>query len=120
MTHNREKTWRTADGRSVPVKDMTLGHLVNVINWILDNPRSYPASALNLMESEARYRQTILFSQGVSYPQVIGDRWKIVDPKTGVGKIEKPPKEYLESVKDNAAYQHMSKRTQAKRKAQSV
>ena len=34
MTHNRDKIWRTADGRSVTVRDMKDGHLVNVINWI--------------------------------------------------------------------------------------
>jgi len=115
MSHNREKSWRTADGRAVMVKDMQLGHLVNVINWILDNPHSYPASSLALMIAEANYRQPFLFANSEPYPQLVGTRWKIVDPKTGVGKIEKPPKEYLESVKDNAAYQHMSKRTQAKR-----
>jgi hypothetical protein len=115
--HNREKTWRTADGRSVPVKEMTLGHLVNVVNWILDNPRSYPASALELMIAEARYRQTVLFAEGKSYPQLVSDRWKIIDPQTGIGKIEKPPADYIEAVKDNPAYTAMFKQTQAKRKA---
>lgn len=116
--HNREKTWRTADGRAIAVKDMELGHLVNVINWITDNSTSYPKSILGIMVAEAKYRQTFLFAEGKAYPQLMGKAWKIVDPQTGVGKIEKPPKEYLESVKDNAAYQHMSKRTQEKRRSQ--
>ena len=116
MTHNRDKTWRTADGRNIPVKDMTLGHLVNVVNWILDNPHSYPLSALTLMVSEASFRQTVLFAEGSAYPQLVGNRWKIIDPQTGIGKIEKPPADYIEAVKDNPAYTAMFKRTQEKRK----
>lgn len=115
MTHNREKTWRTADGRGIMVKDMTLGHLVNVINWVHDNELSYPQSVRDLMVAEAKYRQTLLFAEGKEYPQLVNGGWKIINPTTGVGKIEKPPADYIENVKENAAYQHMSKRTRAKR-----
>lgn len=114
--HNRDKTWRTADGRSIAVKDMQLGHLVNVVNWILDNPESYPLSALDLMVAEANYRKVFLFAEGNPYPQQVGNRWKIIDPQTGKGKIEKPPADYLEAVKDNAGYNAMSKRTREKRR----
>ena len=114
--HDRNKTWRTADGRGIAVKDMELGHLVNVVNWILDNPESYPLHVLELMVAEADYRKIFLFAEGKAYPQLMGKRWKIVDPQTGKGSIEKPPADYIENVKDNAAYQHMSKRTRAKRK----
>lgn len=115
MTHDRDKEWGTADGRKVKIKDMTDGHLVNVLNWILDNPMSYPVSALTLFVAEAGYRQPFLFAEGRAYPQQVGERWKLIDPKTGVGKIEKPPAEYLETVNDNPGYQAMSKRTRAKR-----
>lgn len=115
MTHNRDSVWRTADGRSIAVKDMADSHLVNVINWILDNPDSYPLTALNRMVAEANYRKTLLFAEGKSYPQLVGKRWRLVDPVTGEGHIVKPPKEYIEAVKDNPAYQTMSKRTQARR-----
>ena len=114
MTHNRDSVWRTADGRSIAVKDMADSHLVNVINWILDNPDSYPLTALNRMVAEANYRKTLLFAEGKSYPQLVGKRWRLVDPVTGEGHIVKPPKEYIEAVKDNPAYQTMSKRTQAR------
>lgn len=113
--HNREKIWRTADGRSVAVKDMDLGHLVNVINWISDNRGSYPKSILDTMVAEAKYRQPFLFAEGKAYPQQLGKSWKIVDPKTGISKIEKPPADYIEAVKDNPAYTAMFKRTQEKR-----
>jgi len=115
MTHNRQKLWRTADGRSIEVMNMTESHLVNVINWITDNPDSYPKSSLDLMVAEAKYRQTILFAEGKAYPQQVGKHWKLIDPVTGEGKIVKPPQDYIEAVKDNTAYQTMSKRTQIKR-----
>ena len=118
--HNRERTWRTADGRSIAVKDMTLGHLVNVVNWINDNRDSYPKSVLDLMVAEASYRQLELFSSGQPYPQQVGRAWKIIDPQSGVGHIEKPPADYIEAVKENEAYQTMSKRTQAKRQKSST
>jgi hypothetical protein len=116
MTHNRDMLWGTADGRNIAVRDMKDSHLVNVINWISDNLDSYPKSALTVMVDEARYRQTLLFAEGKPYPQLVGKRWKLIDPKTGIGKIEKPPADYIEAVKDNSAYQRMSKATQEKRK----
>jgi hypothetical protein len=116
MTHNRERTWRTADGRGIMIKDMTLGHLVNVVNWVHDNRDSYGQGICELMVAEARYRQTILFAKGQAYPQLVEGAWRIIDPKTGIGKIEKPPADYIEAVKDNPAYTAMFKRTQAKRK----
>lgn len=118
MTHDRERTWRTADGRGIKVKDMELSHLVNVINWINDNKDSYPTGILKLMVSEAKYRQTFLFADGKEYPQLIDGRWKLINPKTGAGRIEKPPADYIEAVKDNPGYQAMSKRTQSKRKGE--
>jgi hypothetical protein len=116
MTHDRSWVWRTADGRGVTLQEMKLGHLVNVINWISDNPEDYPGFVLELMIAEADYRKTFLFAEGRAYPQLLGRRWKIIDPKTGEGKIVKPPADYIENVKDNTAYQSMSKRTQAKRR----
>jgi len=117
MSHelDRERWWRTADGRSIPIKDMQLGHLVNVINWVHDNPESYTTEMLDIMIAEARYRQVRLFAEGKAYPQLVDGAWRIIDPKTGVGRIEKPPADYIEAVKDNPAYTAMFKRTQAKR-----
>jgi hypothetical protein len=116
MSYSEDTYWRTADGRGVKVSEMKLGHLVNVINWIMDNPNSYPGHTLARMIAEADSRKTLLFASGEPYPQKMGKRWKIIDPKTGVGTIEKPPADYIEAVKDNPGYQAMSKRTQGKRK----
>jgi len=117
MSHelDRERWWRTADGRSIPIKDMQLGHLVNVINWVHDNPESYTKEMLDIMIAEARYRQVRLFAEGKAYPQLVNGAWRIIDPKTGVGRIERPPADYIDAVKDNPAYTAMFKRTQAKR-----
>lgn len=114
--HDRNKQWRTADGRGIAIKDMELGHLVNVINWIADNPQSYNKSILDTMIAEANYRKVFLFAEAKSYPQCVGKRWEIINPQTGKGYIEKPPADYIEAVKDNPGYTAMFKRTQEKRK----
>lgn len=111
------QTWRTADGRRVAITDMELGHLVNVINWILDNKNSYPKRILDAMVKEAEARQLALFADKKPYPQKFKNGWKVVDPQTGKGNIIPPPADYIEAVKDNDIYQSMFKRTQARRKA---
>ena len=103
-------TWRTADGRSVPIKDMDLGHLVNVINWIIDNREVYTKNVLDAMIEEANYRKVFLFAEGKDYPQRVGKRWKIINAETGAGSIERPPEDYIEAVKDNPLYQKMRKK----------
>lgn len=117
MTHNREKTWHTADGRSIMIKDMELSHLVNVCNWVHDNHEVYSQSVRDLMIAEAKYRQVFLFAEGQEYPQLVDGKWQIINPQTGKGRIEKPPKSYIKAVKKNSAYQRMRERTQAKREA---
>jgi len=119
VTHNRETNWRTADKRDIKVKDMAVSHLVNVLNWITDNPESYTTADYELMESEAKYRQTILFVEGKEYPQFVSGRWRVVNPVTGKSRIDKPPADYVEAVKENAAYQAMAVRTQNRRKEKS-
>jgi hypothetical protein len=111
----RERTWCTADGRSIQIKDMELGHLVNVLNWVHDNNRSYSDSVRGDFIKEAEYRKVLLFAEGKSYPSEVDGSWKIIDPETGLGSIQKPPEDYIEAVKDNELYQRMSKATQAKR-----
>jgi hypothetical protein len=113
--HDREQSWRSADGRQIKIKDMDIGHLVNVINWVIDNKNSYPDSIRDLMVAEAQYRQLTLFAEGKAYPQRIDNRWVLIDPVTGKKGIIPPPKEYLDNVKNNVAYQEMSKNTQIKR-----
>jgi hypothetical protein len=114
----RELDWATADGRRIPIKDLETSHLVNVINWIIDNKNLYPVHVLDIMTNEAEYRKTLLFAEGKAYPQKVNRRWQLIDPSTGKGHIVPPPAEYIEAVKDNAGYQAMSKRTQKKRQTE--
>lgn len=118
MTHNREDIWWTATGIPIKLKDLEVSHLVNILNWILDNKSSYSLSDYVKVEAEATYRQTTLFAERMPYPQKIGKRWKVVDPITGEGTIVPPPPEYIEAVKENIGYQRMAARTQKKRKEQ--
>ena len=122
MSHEEDRLfeWRSADGRRIKICDMELHHLINVINWIGDNAEKYPDYILPIMTTEAKYRQTLLFAQGKEYPQLVGTRWKLVDPVTGEGKIVPPPKEYIEAVRENEAYQVMYRNTQSKRRKEGL
>lgn len=110
----REREWGTADGRRVKLKDMDLGHLVNVLNWVHDHDR-YSDDTRARFIAEAEYRKTFLFAEGKPYPTKIDGRWKVIDPETGDGKIIPPPNDYIEAVKDNPVYQEMSEWVRAKR-----
>lgn len=116
MSSNKESMWHTADGRSIRIAEMTLSHLVNVINWIGANPSSYRPRILEVMVNEVKARQVLLFAEGKEYPQLVGNQWKLVNPQTGEGRISAPPADYIDAVKDNQRYQEMSKLTQAKRR----
>lgn len=113
----REITWGTADGRRVQLKEMEIGHLVNVLNWVHDHDGLYSDRVKAALIKEAEYRRIFAFAEGLPYPMISNTgRWEVIDPKTGKGSIIKPSKEYLEAVKDNDCYQRMSKAVQEKRK----
>jgi hypothetical protein len=113
----REKEWGTASGGRVKIKEMTLGHLVNVLNWVHDHNDRYSDTIREHFINEANYRKLFLFANGEAYPGLVDDKWQIIDPATGKCSIEKPPEEYLEAVKGNEGYQRMAKKAQAKRVA---
>ena len=62
ISGNKESMWHTADGRSIRITEMTLSHLVNVINWIGANPSSYRPRIFEIMVNEAKARQVLLLS----------------------------------------------------------
>lgn len=115
----REREWGTADGRTVKLKDMDLGHLVNVLNWVHDHDR-YSSDTRERFVAEANYRKTFLFAEGKAYPAKVDGRWRVLDPKTGESKIIPPPADYIDAVKENEIYQRMSARVQEKRRKMAV
>lgn len=116
----REQVWRTANGKSIRLSDMDLGHLVNVLNWTMDHGPAYSDRVRRALKQEAEYRRTFAFANREPYAGFVNNRWRIIDPETGAGTIEPPPKEYIDAVKDNEAYQRMSKQVQAKRRKMGV
>lgn len=105
--HFGETNWGTADGRKIKVKDMTLGHLVNVTNWVHDHHGRYPDHIREGFIQQVKARQFELFAAMKPYPTREGDRWVIMDPKNGTTSVQMPPKKYIEAVKDNPRYQAM-------------
>ncbi|WP_396190643.1 hypothetical protein [Flavobacterium sp.] len=116
----RNRTWGTADGRRVRLKEMEIGHLVNVLNWVHDHEGIYPESIKEDLIREADYRRIFAFAECDYYAGLVEGRWQVIDPRTGEGSILPPPESYIEAVEDNDTYQRMSKQVQQKRKKQGV
>jgi hypothetical protein len=95
----RETKWGSADGRGTKIKDLTVGHLTAILNWVKRYPKSYSLHVYQNLEQEAHYRKLFLFAEGKPYPTFDGEHWDLVDPKTGVTFIEPPPQEYLDAIK---------------------
>lgn len=103
----RETEWGCADGRRIKIKDMELGHLVNVINWVHDHHDGYSDYIRKNLIAEAEYRKLSLFASGKPYPREVDGRWMIYDVTTKQNIIEPPPQEYIDAVADNPRYQDM-------------
>lgn len=79
----RETAWWQPDGDVDPilVKDLTDGHLANIINWIFDRQGQYADDDYLMMVDEAKRRQLTGFASGTSYPQCGEDgRYMVVNP----------------------------------------
>lgn len=112
----RDRTWGTADGRKVRLKEMEIGHLVNVLNWVHDHDGVYGNRIKEDLIKEAEYRRLFSFTNNDYYARLIDGRWQVADPQTGNTFILKPSDEYIEAVKDNECYQRMRASLQEKRK----
>lgn len=112
----RERAWGTADGRRVLLKDMDIGHLVNVLNWVHDHDGVYGSSIKEDLIKEAEYRRLFAFTSNEQYAGLVDNRWKVIDPGTGESTILPPPADYIEAVKDDPNYQRMREWVQEKRK----
>lgn len=94
----RERKWGSADGRLIKVKDLEIGHLVNILNWILDNPLGYDIGVYHLMVKEAEYRRLVQFAGNGPWPEFVESRWVLKDPVTGSGFLTPPPQEYIDKL----------------------
>jgi hypothetical protein len=94
----RELKWGSADGRRIPIKELDAGHLVNILNWVYDRPKSYPPSIYVALVQEALYRKFIEFAMGEPWPERDGEMWVLIHPATGEGFIKPPPQEYLDTL----------------------
>jgi hypothetical protein len=101
----RETLWGSLDGRRTKIKDLTVGHLTAILNWIRSHPTSYPPQVYKNMVQEAHYRKLLLFADGKPYPVWTGDAWELVDPATGETLYEPPPQTYLDAVKASRTQQ---------------
>lgn len=109
MTSNRrifkfeETTWTSADGKKIKIKDLELGHLVNILNWIRIKANKYPDSLIEDFTTYAYDIKFYLFAQNKPFPHLADNgKWVIMDPVDGKCSIERPPAEYTEAVIERA------------------
>lgn len=81
----RETPWGVADGRRIPIKDLAIDHLVNILNWVDDRSTIYP-----LLVEEANYRKVIQFASNKPVPALGSDgRWILINTKGKVVSTKK-------------------------------
>ena len=59
----------------IPLPEVTDQHLVNILNWIFDQPSRYDYELYEFLENEAKYRSILLFAEGKPRPVKEDDRW---------------------------------------------
>lgn len=99
LTATGDLVWGCADGTKIRVKDMSLDHFVNVINWMSNSPMLY-AEVLPKFYSYAGDLSFVKFSANERYPVLdpVDLKWKIMDPADGIVRAAPPPREYYEGV----------------------
>lgn len=95
--------WGTANGKRILVKDMELGHLVNVLNWIYKHKKDYKPELYGQLEEYAKHISFFLFVDKKPYPYKKGNKWYIFDTSSGKLIHEKPPEEYIKYIKEHHA-----------------
>jgi hypothetical protein len=105
--------WRTANGQTLRIKDMEIGHLVNSINWVYKHQRDFDPSLHGYLEEYAKHISYFLFCDRKPYPYKKDNKWYIFDTTSGKLTHEKPPAEYIEYIKehesDNPRFKHYFK-----------
>ena len=108
-----EKTWTAADGKKTKIKDLEVGHLVNILNWIVIEKNAYPKDVINGLVAHAYDIKFRLFSNNKPFPHLADNgKWVIMNPLDGTCKIERPPADYTEAVMARAENEPGMKRLQ--------
>lgn len=94
----REMPWRSADGRRIPIKDLEVGHFVNILNWVHERSDVYPPNIYIQLVQEAEYRKFIDFASGNPWPEHNGKSWELKHPVTGQGYVQPPPQAHLDKI----------------------
>jgi hypothetical protein len=108
-----ETNWVSADNKKTKIKDLELGHLVNILNWIAIKSNKYPADLIENFTAYAFDIKFSLFSQGKPFPHLADNgKWVVMNPADGTCKVERPPAEYTEKVIERAKNEPGMKRLQ--------
>ncbi len=67
--------WGPEEGEPILAKNLTMSHLCNIINWILDHDDQYNDGTLAFMVGEAKYRRLLAFAQNTAYVEATGVRY---------------------------------------------
>jgi hypothetical protein len=59
--------WGPENGDPILAKDLTMSHLCNIINWILNHENQYDDGVLDFMIGEAEYRKLPAFVSNQPY-----------------------------------------------------
>lgn len=108
-----EKTWTTADGRKTKIKDLKVGHLVNILNWVQIEKNSYPKELIKGLIAHAYDIKFPLFSDNKPFPHLAENgKWVVMNPLDGTCKVERPPADYTDAVLARAKNEPGMKRLQ--------
>ena len=73
MKYDRnEFLWGPEHGEPILVKDLTISHLCNIINWIVQHENQYDDGVLDFMIGEAEYRKLPAFINNQPYIEANG------------------------------------------------
>ena len=105
--------WVSADGRHVAIKNLSTGHLVNILNWINSKENSYPKDFIASVENYATsIRVMTCFANNEPYPYKRDNgSWALME-SNGNLVLEKPPEDYLKAVKKLAKAEPSNKALQ--------
>ena len=100
MSDFGDKIWGSADGKKTKIRDLSIDHLVNILNWVTDPDHTYGKDFVVGLEQYATDLKFINFAKKEPYPQQQEDgSWVVVNPATGEVGVTAPPTQYIKKIK---------------------